>query len=65
MDSEKPAAIRLSGENIMEEHCYFQNDDGKVHLHAMPDSVTFLNGKQIAPGQGYKLRSGYRIILGM
>ena len=49
----------------MEEHCYFQNDDGKVHLHAMPDSVTFLNGKQIAPGQGYKLRSGYRIILGM
>ncbi|KAI5894442.1 kinesin-domain-containing protein [Schizophyllum commune H4-8] len=64
LDSEKPAAIRLSGENIMEEHCYFQNDDGKVHLHAMPDSVTFLNGKQIAPGQGYKLRSGYRIILG-
>ncbi|TRM68597.1 hypothetical protein BD626DRAFT_118862 [Schizophyllum amplum] len=64
LDSEKPAAIRLSGENIMEDHCYFQNDDGKVMLHAMPNCVTFLNGKQITSGQGYKLRSGYRIILG-
>ncbi|KAG1739940.1 uncharacterized protein EDB91DRAFT_1053464 [Suillus paluster] len=64
LDSEKPAAIRLSGENILEEHCYFENTDGKVTLHAMPDSVTFLNGKQVAPGQSYKLRSGYRIILG-
>lgn len=64
LDSEKPAAIRLSGENILEEHCYFENTDGKVTLHAMPESVTFLNGKQVSPGQSYKLRSGYRIILG-
>ncbi|KAG0695782.1 hypothetical protein DFH29DRAFT_954061 [Suillus ampliporus] len=64
LDSDKPAAIRLSGENILEEHCYFENTDGRVTLHAMPDSVTFLNGKQVAPGQSYKLRSGYRIILG-
>ena len=40
MDSEKPAAIRLSGDNISEEHCIFENVDGKVTLHAMPDSVT-------------------------
>ncbi|KIJ70625.1 hypothetical protein HYDPIDRAFT_172396 [Hydnomerulius pinastri MD-312] len=64
LDSEKPAAIRLSGDNILEEHCAFENNDGKVTLHALPDSVTFLNGKQITPGQPYKLRSGYRIILG-
>ncbi|KAH7924836.1 kinesin-domain-containing protein [Leucogyrophana mollusca] len=64
LDSEKLAAIRLSGDNILEEHCSFDNNDGKVTLHAMPDSVTFLNGKQLTPGQAYKLRSGYRIILG-
>lgn len=40
MDSEKPAAIRLSGDNISEEHCVLENVDDKVMLHAMPDSVT-------------------------
>jgi len=40
LDSEKLAAIRLSGDNISEEHCYFENNDGKVTLHAMPNSVT-------------------------
>ncbi|KAH9853391.1 kinesin-domain-containing protein [Lenzites betulinus] len=64
LDSDKPATIKLSGESITEEHCYFDNNDGKVTLHAMPGSVTFLNGRQITPGQAYKLRSGFRIILG-
>ncbi|GBE79083.1 kinesin-domain-containing protein [Sparassis crispa] len=64
LDSEKPATIRLSGESIAEEHCYFENNDGKVTLHALPDAVTFLNGRQISPDQSYKLRSGFRIILG-
>ena len=40
MDSEKPLAIRLSGDNISEEHCYFENTDGKVTLHGSPDGVT-------------------------
>lgn len=40
MDSEKPAAIRLSGDKILEEHCYFDNTDGKVTLECMPDSIT-------------------------
>ena len=40
VDSQKPVAIRLSGETILEEHCYFDNKDGRVTLHAMPDSVT-------------------------
>ncbi|KAI0260499.1 kinesin-like protein [Gloeopeniophorella convolvens] len=64
LDSEKAAHIRLSGDNILEEHCYLENTDGKVTLHTMTDAITFLNGKQIAPGQPYKLRSGFRIILG-
>ncbi|TFK56261.1 kinesin-like protein [Heliocybe sulcata] len=64
MDSSKPAAIRLSGENILEEHCYFDNADGKVTLHGHPNAVTFLNGRQITPGQSYKLKSGFRIIMG-
>ena len=40
LDSEKPAAIRLSGESIVEEHCYFENVDGRVTLHALPNAVT-------------------------
>ena len=40
MDSQKPVAIRLSGETILEEHCYFDNKDGKVMLYALPNSVT-------------------------
>ncbi|TFY53427.1 hypothetical protein EVG20_g10118 [Dentipellis fragilis] len=64
MDSDKPVQIKLSGDNILEEHCYFENNDGKVTLHAVTDGITFLNGKQISPGQPYKLRSGFRIILG-
>lgn len=40
MDSERPAAIRLSGDNILEEHCSFENNDGKVTLTSMPDSIT-------------------------
>lgn len=40
LDSDKPAAIRLSGESIKEDHCWFENNDGKVTLHASPDAVT-------------------------
>ncbi len=40
LDSQKSLSIRLSGESIAEEHCYFENVDGKVTLHAMPDAVT-------------------------
>ncbi|GLB33311.1 putative TRAFAC class myosin-kinesin ATPase superfamily protein [Lyophyllum shimeji] len=64
MDNDKPAAIRLSGDNILEEHCYFENNEGKVTIQCLPDSITFLNGKQLEPGQPHKLRSGFRIILG-
>lgn len=64
LDSEKPATIRLSGDSITDEHCYFENSDGKVTLHTVGEAVTFLNGRQVTAGQSYKLRSGFRIILG-
>ncbi|KAG2014032.1 kinesin [Coprinopsis cinerea AmutBmut pab1-1] len=64
LDSDVPAAIRLSGENILPEHCCFENNEGKVTLTAFPDSVTFLNGKQLPPDEPRRLRSGYRLILG-
>ncbi|KAG6806973.1 hypothetical protein H0H93_002147, partial [Arthromyces matolae] len=50
LDSEKPAAIRLSGDNILEEHCHFDHTDGRVTIQSLPDSITFLNGKQLVPG---------------
>lgn len=48
LSSEKPADIRLSGSNILPEHCYFESTaDGKVVLHAMPHSTTMVNGLRI------------------
>ncbi|KIM23110.1 hypothetical protein M408DRAFT_28126 [Serendipita vermifera MAFF 305830] len=64
LDSDKPAAIRLSGENILEEHCYIDNSDSVVTLTAPTGSMTFINGKRVAPDTAHKLRSGFRIILG-
>ncbi|ELU38361.1 kinesin-like protein [Rhizoctonia solani AG-1 IA] len=40
VDSEKNLAIRLTGDNIKEEHCWFENNDGVVTLHGHPDSIT-------------------------
>ncbi|QRV87289.1 kinesin motor domain protein [Ceratobasidium sp. AG-Ba] len=64
VDSSKAPTIRLTGDNIKEEHCWFENNDGVVTLHGTPDSITLLNGKQISLEKPHKLRSGYRIILG-
>ncbi|KAG9119754.1 kinesin-like protein Klp8 [Ceratobasidium sp. 392] len=63
-DCSKTPTIRLTGDNIKEEHCWFENQDGVVTLHGTPDSITLLNGKQISLDKPYKLKSGYRIILG-
>ncbi|CAJ0751822.1 11808_t:CDS:2, partial [Entrophospora sp. SA101] len=61
-EAEAPADIRLSGENIMDEHCYFENKDGSVTLHPCTDSLTMVNGMRITAPE--KLSSGFRIILG-
>ncbi|KAI9268325.1 hypothetical protein BDA99DRAFT_558482 [Phascolomyces articulosus] len=60
--SETPAEIRLSGSNIQEEHCVFENDNGAVTLHPNEGSLTMVNGMRIAEPR--RLKSGYRIILG-
>lgn len=58
MDSEKPAAIRLSGDKILEEHCHFDNMDGKVTIQCMPDSITvrgaLLHNPFFPPQETYK-----------
>ena len=52
LDSERPAAIRLSGDKILEEHCHFENVDGKVIIQCLPESITvsvILNCKVVDP----------------
>ncbi|KAI9317238.1 hypothetical protein BX666DRAFT_1857633 [Dichotomocladium elegans] len=61
-DSEAQADIRLSGSNIQDEHCYFENTNGVVTVHPHAESVTMVNGSRISEAR--RLRSGYRIILG-
>ncbi|CAD6899738.1 unnamed protein product [Tilletia controversa] len=61
---EGAAQIRLSGTNILPEHCFIENTDGVVTLHAMANSMTMVNGKRVAPDEPRRLRSGYRVILG-
>ncbi|KAI9287583.1 hypothetical protein BC943DRAFT_345926 [Umbelopsis sp. AD052] len=61
-DSEVPADIRLSGPNIFDNHCHFENVNGIVTLHPNEQSMTMVNGMRISEPR--RLRSGYRIILG-
>ncbi|ORX50933.1 kinesin-domain-containing protein [Hesseltinella vesiculosa] len=61
-DSKQPADIRLSGTNIRNHHCSFENNNGTVTLTPGDDSLTFVNGKRLEAPE--RLRSGYRIILG-
>ncbi|KAI7873610.1 uncharacterized protein EV154DRAFT_527837 [Mucor mucedo] len=61
------ADIRLTGAEILDEHCYFQNEKEDeetrvVTIYPGKDSVTLVNGMQIL--QPKVLHSGYRIIFG-
>lgn len=75
--SKVPADIRLSGGEIWDEHCYFENNaitgaaDGEaeeeeenrlVTIYPGKESVTLVNGMRIL--QPKVLHSGYRIIFG-
>ncbi|GAA5834253.1 hypothetical protein JCM11251_000583 [Rhodosporidiobolus azoricus] len=65
LDSDKPADIKLSGSNILPEHCYFDcAEDGTVTLHAGEKSITMVNGLRISPSKPKELHSGFRLILG-
>ncbi|ORZ21973.1 hypothetical protein BCR42DRAFT_160311, partial [Absidia repens] len=61
-ESQVQADIRLSGSNIQEDHCSFENNNGTVTLHPGTDSLTIVNGRRLDSSQ--RLKSGYRIILG-
>ncbi|PWN46193.1 putative kinesin-3 motor protein [Ceraceosorus guamensis] len=58
-------AIRLSGSNILAEHCVFNvADSGVVTIENSGGGMTMVNGKRVQPGEPRRLRSGYRVILG-
>ncbi|CAO3647642.1 unnamed protein product [Mucor hiemalis] len=70
LGSKVAADIRLSGDEILDEHCYFENvidtedggENGTVTIHPGKESVTLVNGMKII--QPKVLHSGYRIIFG-
>ncbi|KAL1920952.1 uncharacterized protein VTP21DRAFT_11587 [Calcarisporiella thermophila] len=62
MDSDVPAEIRLSGDNILSQHCHFENNNGVVTLHPAENSMTMVNGQRISKSR--RIRSGFRVILG-
>ncbi|CAO3672219.1 unnamed protein product [Rhizopus stolonifer] len=62
-NGEGQCEIRLSGQDIQDEHCYFEYIDNTVTLY--PDheqALTMVNGIRITEPR--KLKNGYRIILG-
>ncbi|GJN89903.1 hypothetical protein Rhopal_002892-T1 [Rhodotorula paludigena] len=64
-ESDVPADIKLSGSNILSEHCHFEYaDNGTVTLHARAKGNTMVNGLRIPPDRPKELQSGFRIILG-
>ncbi|KAI7852557.1 hypothetical protein BDC45DRAFT_443497 [Circinella umbellata] len=61
-NTDTPAEIRLSGSNIQEEHCVFENENGTVTLHPNEGSLIMVNGMRIAEPR--RLKSSFRILLG-
>ncbi|KAF2679363.1 kinesin-domain-containing protein [Lentithecium fluviatile CBS 122367] len=63
VDSEgQTADIRLTGSQIMREHCVFENVDGAVTVIPKENAGVMVNGIRIDKPK--RLRSGFRIILG-
>ncbi|KAI1308454.1 kinesin-like protein Klp8 [Mortierella claussenii] len=56
------ADIRLSGTNIQDQHCYFENNHSVVTVFPGSSSMTMVNGLRISKPK--RLRSGFRVILG-
>ncbi|KAG0935318.1 hypothetical protein G6F57_008590 [Rhizopus arrhizus] len=54
--------IRLSGSNMEDGHCYFENTQDSVTLYPREGCTTMVNGLRVSEPK--KLKSGYRIILG-
>ncbi|KAG0367961.1 kinesin-like protein Klp8 [Gamsiella multidivaricata] len=62
LGSSTPADIRLSGSNILDQHCYFENNNSVVTIYPGSSSMTMVNGLRISKPK--RLRSGFRVILG-
>lgn len=63
VDSEgQTADIRLTGSQILHEHCTFENVDGAVTVIPKDNAGVMVNGIRIDKPK--RLRSGFRIILG-
>ncbi|XP_022665709.1 kinesin-like protein unc-104 isoform X3 [Varroa destructor] len=56
--------IKLTGTEIQNEHCTFENHEGVVTLVPCAGATAFVNGKELLPGDQAELRSGMRVILG-
>ncbi|PAV79903.1 hypothetical protein WR25_24154 [Diploscapter pachys] len=61
-EAEHRPDILLSGQEILEEHCDFANEDGSVTLIPKPRAKCYLNGRPI--NSGTVIHTGSRIILG-
>lgn len=58
-----PQDIRLSGTNILSEHCIFDNQKGIVSLIPLStNALCFVNGRSVT--EKYELKTGDRVILG-
>lgn len=56
------ANIKLSGSNILDEHCRFENTDNVVTLYPCEGALVMVNGLRL--NEPKRLRSGFRVILG-
>ncbi|KAI9608003.1 hypothetical protein H4Q26_005456 [Puccinia striiformis f. sp. tritici PST-130] len=58
-ESTEQCDIRLSGRNILAQHCHFESDKetGTVELFSHPNAPTMVNGQRLSPDKGRKLRS--------
>ncbi|OQR71052.1 kinesin protein-like, partial [Tropilaelaps mercedesae] len=63
-DANVPQDIKLTGTEIQNEHCTFENHEGVVTLLPCAGATAFVNGKEVLPGEQAELRSGMRVILG-
>ncbi|KAG5677928.1 hypothetical protein PVAND_007642 [Polypedilum vanderplanki] len=61
-EAEIPQDIQLSGDNILKEHCIFQNDNGVVSIIPTQDALVYINGRKITEPE--VLSTGSRVILG-
>src|SRR5271170_4374211 len=56
------ANIKLSGANILQEHCRFDNTDNVITLYPSEGALVMVNGLRV--NEPKRLRTGFRVILG-